>query len=119
MSSSAAPATSVARVLHLGSGLKRIAGAVNVDLRPAVNPDVVHNLDHRPWPFDDDSFDEVLAYDVIEHLDDVVGTMEEIHRVSANGAVLKLTVPHFSCVNAFTDITHRRFFSAASSLLYR
>ncbi len=36
--------------------------------------------------------------------------MEEIHRVSSPGAVLKLTVPHFSCANAFTDITHRHCF---------
>lgn len=114
MTTAAAPAVSTAKVLHLGCGLKRIAGAVNVDLRPATNPDVVHDLDRRPWPFDDRSFDEVLAYDVIEHLDDTVGTMEEIHRVSTHGAVVKLTVPHFSCANAFTDITHRRFFSAAS-----
>lgn len=88
-----------------------MAGAVNVDLRSSANPDVVHDLDRRPWPFEDGSFDEIIAYDVIEHLDDVVATMEEIHRVAADGALLKVTVPHFSCANAFTDITHRHWFS--------
>lgn len=102
---------STPRVLHLGSGLKRIEGAVNVDLRAATRPDVVHNLDSRPWPFEDAAFDEILAYDVVEHLEDVVAVMEEIHRVAAHGAVLKLTVPHFSSANAFTDITHRHWFS--------
>lgn len=100
-----------ARILHLGCGLKRIEGAVNVDLVASTGPDVVHDLDDRPWPFETGSFDEVLAYDVVEHLEDVVAAMEEIHRVSADGAVVKLTVPHFSCANAFTDITHRHFFS--------
>ncbi len=33
------------RTLHLGSGLKRIEGALNVDLVAATNPDVVHDLD--------------------------------------------------------------------------
>jgi SAM-dependent methyltransferase len=89
-------------------------GAVNVDLRASTRPDVVHDLNLRPWPFDDNAFDEVVAYDVIEHLDDVVATMEEIHRVSAAGGVVKVTVPHFSSSNAFTDITHRHFFSAFS-----
>ena len=99
------------RILHLGCGLKRMPDAVNVDLRPVVNPDVVHDLDQRPWPFASDQFTEVIAYDVIEHLDDIVATMEEIHRVSQPGATVKVTVPHFSCANTFRDITHRHQFS--------
>ena len=76
------------RILHLGSGLKRMDGSVNVDLVASTNPDVVHDLDFRPWPFEDGAFDEVLAYDVIEHLDDVVATMDEIHRITSHGAGL-------------------------------
>jgi len=40
--------------------------------------------------------------------------MEEIHRVSRNGAIVKITVPHFSCANAFRDPTHRHYFSVLS-----
>ena len=101
-------------ILHLGSGRKYDPNAVNVDLTRATSPDLVHDLDARPWPLPQDHFEEVWAYDVIEHLDDVVATMEEIHRVSRDGAVVKITVPHFSCANAFTDPTHRHYFSAAS-----
>ena len=108
------PGVELRRILHLGSGLKPIPGAVNVDLCASTRPDVVHDLNVRPWPFEQNAFDEVAAYDVIEHLDDVVATMEEIHRVSADGAVVKVTVPHFSSSNAFTDITHRHYFSAFS-----
>lgn len=100
--------------LHLGCGLKRLPNALNVDVVASVQPDVVHDLNLRPWPFPDGAFSEVVAYDVIEHLDDVVGTMEEIHRVCAPGAMIKITVPHFSCANAFTDPTHKRFFSVQS-----
>ncbi|MGC3970932.1 MAG: hypothetical protein QM775_27440 [Pirellulales bacterium] len=101
-------------VLHLGSGKKHQSDAYNVDLVASTNPDLVHDLDVLPWPMPDDHFREVRAYDVIEHLDDVVATMNEIHRVCRHGAVVKITVPHFSCANAFTDITHRHYFSAAS-----
>ena len=102
------------RVLHLGSGWKYAPEAVNVDLVASTNPDLVHNLDIRPWPLPDGHFREVRAYDVVEHLDDIVATMGEIHRVCVDGAVVRITVPHFSCANAFTDITHRHYFSVAS-----
>ena len=98
------------RVLNLGSGLKPIPGAVNLDVTSTTQPDVVHDLNEAPWPFDADSFDEVYANDVIEHLDNILLTMEEIHRVSRAGAVIRITVPHFSSANAFTDPTHRHYF---------
>lgn len=98
------------RTLNLGCGLKHMAGAVNLDITPTTHPDVVHDLNDRPWPFADNSFDAIHANDVIEHLADVVGSMEEIHRISAPGGIVTITVPHFSCANAFTDPTHRHFF---------
>jgi len=101
-------------ILHLGAGKKYHPEAVNVDLVVSTNPDLVHNLDVTPWPLPDGHFREVWAYDVIEHLTDVVRTMEEIHRVCADGAVVKITVPHFSCSNAFTDPTHRHYFGRFS-----
>src|SRR5690348_926956 len=93
------------RILNIGCGAKKISDALNVDISASVNPDLVLNLNQRPWPLPDDQFDVVIANDVIEHLDDVIGTMEEIHRVSRKAAVVKVTVPHFSSSNAFTDPT--------------
>jgi SAM-dependent methyltransferase len=97
-------------VLNLGCGRKHREDAVNLDVTCDTDPDVVHNLNHVPWPFPDNRFSEVLAFDVLEHLGDIVSAMEQIHRVCQNAAVVKITVPHFSCANAFTDPTHRRFF---------
>jgi SAM-dependent methyltransferase len=102
------------RKLVLGSGHKKQADAVNVDLVASTGPDIVHDLNQTPWPLPDDQFDECHAYDVIEHLDNIVTTMEEMHRVCRNGAIVRITVPHFSCANAFTDPTHRHYFSCFS-----
>jgi len=99
------------RILNLGSGRKQHEGAFNVDLVPDTNPQLVWDLNSLPWPLPDDHFQEVLAYDVIEHLDNLVAVMEEIHRVCAPGAVVRITLPHYSCANAFTDPTHRHYFS--------
>ncbi len=46
-------------------------------------------------PFDDGSFDLLLATDVIEHLDDDVAALAELRRVAAPGARLLVTVPAY------------------------
>lgn len=97
--------------LCLGSGNKKNPDAVNVDLVASTNPDICHNLNSMPWPLPDNQFEECTAFDVMEHLDDLVKVMEEIHRVCRNGAAVRITTPHFSCSNAFTDPTHRHYFS--------
>ena len=97
-------------ILNLGCGNKHMADAVNLDVTSDTNPDVVHDLNVRPWPFPDNQFREVHALDVIEHLDDILATMEEINRICQPGAIVRITVPHFSSANAFTDPTHRHYF---------
>lgn len=101
--------------LNLGCGKKYDHGAVNVDIRTSeVRADVWHDLNIRPWPFEDDTFEEVIAQDVIEHLRDIIPTMEEIHRICRPGAVVRITLPHFSCANAYADPTHQHYFSLFS-----
>ena len=101
-------------VLNLGCGRKHLPAAINLDVTTATGPDVVHDLNVRPWPFPENHFREIHAYDVIEHLDDLILTVEEMHRISRPGGIVRITVPHFSSANAFTDPTHRHFFSASS-----
>jgi SAM-dependent methyltransferase len=102
------------RVLNLGSGRKKKRDAINVDVVPDTHPDVVVDLNVMPWPLPNGHFDRVLLYDVIEHLDNIVAVMEEIHRICRHNAVIEITVPHFSCSNAFTDPTHRHYFGLFS-----
>jgi len=97
--------------LNIGCGRRHREGAVNLDISAGVGADVVHDLNCLPWPFADGQFEQIYAYDVLEHVNDVPRVLEEIHRVSRPGALLCVTVPHFSSANAFTDLTHRHYFS--------
>lgn len=101
---------SIPIILNLGCGRKKMANSINVDITNDTSPDIVHNLNVRPWPFPDNHFTEVHAYDVIEHLTDVLGTVNELYRVCQNGAMINITVPHYSSSNAFTDPTHQHYF---------
>jgi SAM-dependent methyltransferase len=100
--------------LNLGCGRKHIDSALNVDSNPASAPDLLHDLNSIPWPLPADHFSEVFACDIIEHCDDIIATMQEIHRVCRDRAVVRITVPHFSCVNAYADPTHRHLFASSS-----
>jgi 2-polyprenyl-3-methyl-5-hydroxy-6-metoxy-1,4-benzoquinol methylase len=46
-------------------------------------------------PFDDDTFDAVLSYDVLEHVQDVVATLSECRRVLKKGGRLFVVFPSY------------------------
>ncbi len=106
--------TGARAVLDVGCGRNKTPGAIGIDRNPDSQADVTHDLDVFPYPFEDDEFDEVLCNQVLEHLADVFAAMEEIHRISKPGALVKIWVPHFSSCDAFGDPSHRHFFSARS-----
>lgn len=90
--------------LNLGCGEEKKAGYVNVDWQASVSPDVVHDLNRVPNPFNDASFDLIEAFHVLEHLDRPFAIMGELHRILKPGGVLHLKVPHFS--RGFTHAEH-------------
>jgi len=105
------PEPDIPRRLNLGCGVDKRADCLNVDANPAVAPDLLWDLDQRPFPLPRDHFEIIHANDVVEHLDDLVGFMTEVHALLAPDGRVIITTPHFSCANSFTDPTHRRHLS--------
>lgn len=99
-------------VINLGCGTTKIPGSIGVDC-VSINGfvDVVHDLNSLPYPFEDCIADEIHFYHVLEHLDNPLLVLEEVHRLIKPNGLLHLRVPHFSSNGAFTDITHKRPFS--------
>lgn len=55
--------------LNIGSGPKRIKGYTNVDaLEWEGSTDVIHDLTRFPYPFQDESVEEILAIEFLEHI---------------------------------------------------
>lgn len=105
--------------LNLGSGGKPLKGYINVDVSPkAPEVDVVHDLNKYPWPFEDDSADEVFVCQCLEHLLDHNCAMKEIYRILKKGGMAKIIVPHFTWQCAFTDPTHKHFFAYNTFFYY-
>jgi SAM-dependent methyltransferase len=93
--------------LNLGCGRIKRPECWNVDVVPDVAPDLVWDLDRRPYPLPRNHFEQIWALDVVEHLASVKEFLEEVHDLLAPGGTIEITTPHFSCSNSFTDPTHR------------
>lgn len=102
------------RVLELGCGRVKTPGAIGVDSNlDATAADAICDL-NRPFPFADNSFDEVRAIHVVEHLHDLMNALAEIHRVTRPGGTVYLITPHYTDHISWCDPTHRWHLSTFS-----
>jgi len=99
------------RKLDVGCGSNHDPEFIGIDIIDGDGVDVVWDLEKHPWPFEDNSFDYIKAFHIIEHINDQVGFFKEVHRVAANNAILHIETPHFSSNNSWADPTHVKHFS--------
>ncbi len=79
--------------IQLASGMQYKEGYVNLDFDKSIKADKYHDLNVFPYPFEDDSADEILASHVIEHLDDPQKFLQECHRILKPGASIFVHCP--------------------------
>jgi hypothetical protein len=111
----------VLKRLNLGCGLNKFDGYLNVDSSDLVKPDQIVDLNVIPWPWKDNEFGHIVAKDVLEHLgdtsDDFMTILKEMYRISDNGAVWEVQVPHWRCDVAMDDPTHKRLITLGTFML--
>jgi SAM-dependent methyltransferase len=101
------PSPAAGRILDVGCGINKHPGAIGIDRIAGTAADILCDLDRFPWPLRDGSFDHVRAVHVIEHVADVIRTMEEFHRLLRPGGLLYIATPHYTDFSSFCDPTHR------------
>ena len=98
--------------LNLGSGSKKKEGFINLDKYKTFEPDIVHDLEKFPYPFEDNSVDQILLSHVLEHLGSNSSIfnliMQELYRICKNGSIIDIIVPHPRNDDFISDPTHVR-----------
>ena len=98
--------------LNLGSGSQILEGYINVDKYEYYKPDIVHDLEKFPYPFEDISVKEIQLSHVLEHIGqnpDIFNLIiKEFYRICKNKCLIKIIVPHPRHDEFISDPTHVR-----------
>ena len=113
-------------ILDIGCGQNKYPAAIGVDRNRDTAADVIADIDQARLPFRDGAFSHVRLIHVIEHVAGVIAAIEEVHRVSRSGALVRIETPHYTDFSSFCDPTHRwhlnsfsfRYFTEQGSFSY-
>ncbi len=96
--------------LNLGCGHDIKEGYINLDFIKLKGVDVVADVE-KGLPFQDNYFDEIICFSLLEHTQKPIAVLKEIARVLKIGGVVKIKVPHFSSSVAYMSIDHYTFYT--------
>ncbi len=108
--------------LNLGCGNKLLEGYTNVDKYDYYKCDVVQDLELFPYPFEDNSVDNILLCHVLEHIgqDPQIfnNILQELYRICKPEALINIIVPHPRHDDFISDPTHVRPITVLGLSLY-
>lgn len=114
--------------LDIACGNNKKEGFTGVDIMETQSVDIVHDLTKYPWPFEDNSVDEIHCSHYIEHVphviegedkrDGLIQFMDEIYRILKPGCKATLIAPYYKSERAFGDPTHVRYIGDLSFPYY-
>jgi len=103
--------TALLKKLDVGCGRHKVEGTIGMDIDPQSNADIIHDLNKYPYPVEDNSFDEIYAKHIIEHLQDPQKFMAELWRIVRPGGRVFVETPHFTSYMCYSEPQHNRYFS--------
>ncbi|MFC2133513.1 methyltransferase domain-containing protein [Bacteroidota bacterium] len=96
--------------LNIGCGRNILEGYENLDIVD-YGGNTICDLNSFPYPFEENSFDEILASHILEHLDNFHNCITELYRIARPGAIIKVYAPFFLNTKFFGDPDHKIPFS--------
>lgn len=95
--------------LDIGCGKNKREGFLGIDILDFPGVDKKVDIRKTPWPWKDDSVDEVNCSHFLEHLeaDERITFFNELYRVCKKDAKTTIIVPHWGSSRAYGDLTHK------------
>lgn len=106
------------KILDIGCGNRKVPGSIGIDFNENLSPDVVHDLNQFPYPFQDNEFDEVHIISTLFLLDNPVLVMEEVYRICKKHAKVVVVQPYFRSVWNYVDPWIKNFGTVHSFAFY-
>lgn len=104
--------------LDIACGARKKEGFTGIDKIKLPGVDIVWDLEKFPYPFDDNSIDEVWCSHYIEHTSDMIAFMEELYRIMKPGSKAMIIAPYYASIRCWQDPTHKRAISECSFLYF-
>lgn len=96
--------------LNLGCGKDLKEGYVNIDIVD-YGGNMIHDINTFPYPFEENTFDEIFASHILEHVYNFNKTVTELYRILKPGGLLIVYAPFFLNTKYFGDPDHKIPFS--------
>ena len=104
--------------LSVACGQIRQDGFIGIDKVKTDATDIIWDLETYPWPFEDNSVDEILCSHYAEHTKDLIKFVDEIHRIMKQGAKATIIAPYYANMRSIQDPTHVRSICEATFLYF-
>ena len=96
--------------LDIGSGPRPRTGFYGLDRQEAPGVDIVADLNQPLALLPDNCVEHVFSSHALEHVQNLMPLVGEIHRIVRPGGLVEIIAPHFSNPYYYSDPTHVRFF---------
>lgn len=106
------------KYLNIGCGHDYAKGFINIDFDDKYKIDLQLDLEQTKLPYEDNSVDFIKACHILEHINNFIPLMKELHRVLKDKGILYIRIPEFPCGASIADPTHVRFFVPATFYLF-
>jgi predicted SAM-dependent methyltransferase len=82
------------KILEVGIRTNRLTDGMTLDCVEEYNPDILCNLNYERIPVEDNTFDVIVAAEILEHLISPYQVVREFYRILKDNGSLVLSVPN-------------------------
>lgn len=113
------------KLVHFDEIGEAFQNLTTLDIDPGCEPDVVHDLNITPYPFESDAFDEIHAYECLEHVGHqgdwrfFFRQWQEFYRILKPGGYFVGSCPMWDSPWAWSDPGHTRVITKHSLVFLR